>query len=420
MSRVHIIGGYNTAFGSFVKKNRETNEVTDLMPIHQLIAEAAGGAVEDAGIAPESVDGIWLGSFSPGLLTDQDHPAPLVLEAAPDALRFTPAQRVEGACASSSLAVYNAMYALEAGRARIALVVGVEKMNLRSTREVTHALATGSHWPDEGAQGMTFPGLFAEYAKGYRAYYGYDPELFRRMLASTAALNYFNALDNPLAHFSKGGAADRLGLLTAEAILNLPDEKNPMIADPLRLHDCSLITDGAAAVVLATEDVVRGRSGPAVQIAGIGHSTERLAIRDRENMHELVSAKRAVRDAYEEAGVSREDVDVAEVHDCFTINQLLCTEALGFSEDGRAGFDYIDGRFTREDPQVAVNLSGGLKAKGHPVGATGASMHVLLYKQLVGSPIGAAPSGGTPEIGALLNVGGSGVTNAVSILRRTR
>lgn len=420
MSTVRIIGAYNSKFGALVTKNRETGEVVDRLSLHDLLKEAVQGAVGDAGIDPAAVDALWVGSFAPALLTDQDHLGPESLEAWPEALRFKPTQRVEGACASSSVALFNALYAVEAGRARVAVVAGVEKMNLRSTREVTHALATASHWPTEGGEGMTFPGLFAEYAKGYMAHYRLELEGFRRMLAATAALNYRNALENPLAHFGKGGPAEKHALLTPEAILALPEERNPIIADPLRLHDCSLITDGSAAVVIASEEFAGTHPGPAVQVAGIGHAAERPAIKDRENMHELVAGKRAVAAAYREAQVGPAEIDVAEVHDCFTINQLLCTEALGFSKDGTAGHDYLDGRFTAEDPDVAINLSGGLKAKGHPVGATGASMHALLYKQLTDNPIGLRPAAKSPEVAALLNVGGSGSTNAVSVLRRVR
>ncbi|MBM4318933.1 MAG: thiolase family protein, partial [Deltaproteobacteria bacterium] len=280
-----------------------------------------------------------------------------------------------------------------------------------------HSLATCSHWPSEGAQGWTFPMLFSAYAQGYRAHYGFDPELLRRMFATVSALSYKNGAQNPLAHFGADGPAARMGLFTAEAILALPLEgkgSNPMVADPLRLHDCSLISDGAAALVLAPTDEVRGRSR-VVEIAGIGHSVERLAENVRPNMHELLAGKDAVRKAFSEARITAADLDLAEVHDCFSVNQLLCTEALGLAADGRAGFDYLEGRFTRED-RCPVNLSGGLKAKGHPVGATGASMHALIYKQLVGEPIGVAAR--NPEIGVAFNVGGSAVSNCVSVLRR--
>jgi acetyl-CoA C-acetyltransferase len=419
VSQVSIVGAYNSAFGAFVKKDKETKEITDLKSLHELILEAARGAVADAQIDPSEIDAIWVGSFTPGLFTDQDHLGPIVLEAFPEAFRFKPTQRVEGACASSSMALYNAVYGIESGRYKNVLVVGAEKMNTRNTREVTHALATASNWPDEGANGMTFPGLFAEYAKGYRDHYGLSDGELRDMLASVSALMYKNGLENPLAHFGKGSPADRYQLTTREAVLNLPEEKNPMIAEPLRLHDCSLVTDGSAAVVLTSTERAQKVFGKGVEISGIGHTSERLAIAKRENMHELIAAKHARDIAFTEAGITTDDIDVAEVHDCFTINQLLCTEALGFSADGRAGPDYLDGRFSADDDKVSVNLSGGLKAKGHPVGATGVSMHVLLYKQMMGEPIGVTRKA-TPEVATVLNVGGSAATNAVTVLKRVK
>lgn len=417
MSKVSIIGAYNTAFGAFVSKNKETKEVTDLKSIYALMNEAGQGALADAGMESPEIDGIWVGSCSPSLFANQEHLAPNALEVEPKGLRFKAATRCEGACASSSVALYNAIYAIESGRFDCALVIGVEKMNLLDTKGVTHALACSSHWPTEGAMGMTFPGLFAEYAKGYRDHYKISDEKFARMLAQVAAFCYKNGLDNPLAHFGRGSPADRLGLSNAEAILALPEEKNPMIAEPLRLHDCSLVSDGAAALVIMRTELAKKRGKAAVEIAGIGHVTERIAIGVRPNMHELMAAKEAAKKAYAEAGITAKDIDIAEVHDCFTINQVLCTEALGLSADGAAGDDYLAGRFTRDD-DVCVNLSGGLKSKGHPVGATGASMHALLYKQLIGKPIGASPAKGRPDVGVVLNVGGSSVTNCVTVLRR--
>ncbi len=418
MSKVSIVGAYNTAFSNFVKKDKETGSITDLKSIYELLTEAGRGALDNAGIDASEVDGVWVASCAPGIFANQEHIGALGLEVAPAALRFKPMTRVEDACASGSVALFSALYAVESGRAKVALVIGVEKMNLLDTKGVTHGLATCSYWAEEGAKGMTFPGLFAEYAKGYAAHYKLDDETLARMLATVAALNYKNGLDNPLAHFGKGGPSDRLGLTTAQAILSLPPEKNPVIAQPLRLHDCSLVTDGAAALVIAASDSSLGRGQKAVQVAGIGHANERIAISARPNMHELMAGKVAVAAAFAEAGIGIGDVDIAEVHDCFTINQLLCTEALGLSTNGRAGFDYMEGRFSRDDPHCAVNLSGGLKAKGHPVGATGVSMNVLLYKQLVGQAIGATLSGKKPLVGVSLNVGGSSVTNCVTVLRR--
>jgi acetyl-CoA C-acetyltransferase len=418
MGRTAIVGSYNTKFGSFVKKNRESGEVTDLVSIYELMLEAGRGALADAHVSGSEIDGVWVGSCAPGLFANQEHLAAFATEIDPEGLRFKAMTRCEDACASGSVALYNAIYAVESGRAKIALVLGVEKMNLLDTKGVTHALATCSYWPEEGAKAVSFPCLFAEYAKGYAARYGLDAATLERMLAHVSALGYRNGLDNPLAHFGKGGPSDKLGLVTAEAILGLPPEKNPMIAEPLRLHDCSLVTDGAAALVVMSAEEARKRGGAVVEIAGFGHVNERLALSARPNMHELLAGKEAVRRAFLEAGIGAGDVDIAELHDCFTINQILCTEALGLSADGRAGYDYMEGRFGRDDDRCCVNLSGGLKAKGHPVGATGVSMHALLHRQLIGAPIGAAPASGKPEIGVAFNVGGSSVTNCVTVLRR--
>ncbi|PKL24321.1 MAG: propanoyl-CoA acyltransferase [Spirochaetae bacterium HGW-Spirochaetae-3] len=416
MSSISIVGAYNTKFGNRVKKNRETGEVSDLASIYDLMLEAGRGALTDAGVEAAEIGGVWVGSCAPGIFANQEHIAAFAAEIDPVGLRYKRMTRCEDACASGSVALYDALYAVESGRIDAALVLGVEKMNLLDTAGVTHALATCSFWPEEGAAGMTFPALFAEYAKGYRDHYGVDGELLARMLASVSALCYRNGLRNPLAHFGAGGPSDKLGLVTAEAVLGLPPDKNPMIADPLRLHDCSLVTDGAAGLVIVGPGHAAARRGRSVRIAGIGHAAERLAISRRDNMHELKAGKAAARQAFAEAGIGPDDIDIAEVHDCFTINQILCTEALGLSADGRAGYDYMDGRFGPDD-DASINLSGGLKAKGHPVGATGVSMHALLYKQLVGEPIGMAPTR-VPEVAVTLNVGGSAVTNCVSVLRR--
>lgn len=422
MSNVSIIGAYNTKFGAFVEKNRETGEIRDTKSFYDLLKEAGQGAVEDAGLAFEEIDGIWVGACSPSKFVNQEHVAPLGLETAPEQMGFTPCFRTEGACASSSVALYNAAYAVESGRFRRVLVIGVEKMNLLPTKEVAHVLACSSFWPEEGARGMTFPGLFAELAKGYMDFHKFSPDQVREMFAHVSALSYKNGFENPLAHFSKGGPPHKLGLEDPEKILALPESgkgSNPMIAWPLRLHDCSLVSDGAAALVLAPSTDALDVSSRAVEIAGLGMACDRLAEGKRANLHELTAGRQAVAASFAEAGITASDLDFAEVHDCFSINQLLTTEALGLSRDGRAGFDYMDGRFATDDT-CPVNLSGGLKAKGHPVGATGASMHALAFKQLVGEPIGAAPAKGTPETGVVFNVGGSGATNCVTTLRRLR
>jgi acetyl-CoA C-acetyltransferase len=286
-------------------------------------------------------------------------------------------------------------------------------MNLLPTPQMTHVLACCSHWPSEGSKGWTFPMLFAEYAKGYQAHHRIATSELEQMLWTVGALGYRHGAENPLAHVRNGPQT------VAEIMkLNELDErgrsKNMVIAPPLRLHDCSLVSDGAAALVITQTANVTDRRR-AVEIAGIGHSVERLPENVRPNLCELMAGKDAAAKAYKEAGITAGDIDLAEVHDCFTINQIMSVEALGLAEDGRAGYDYLDGRFTRDD-RVAVNLSGGLKAKGHPVGATGASMHTLIYKQLIGEPIGVPAR--KADIGVAFNVGGSAVTNCVTVLRK--
>jgi acetyl-CoA C-acetyltransferase len=415
MSQVSIIGAYNTKFGALVdvKDMVSFKRKTDTHSFYELIVEAGRGAIADAGLAPKDIDAVWIGSCSPGRFVSQEHVGPLALAIDPS-LRFKPMTRTEAACASSSVAIYDAAYAVEAGRFRHVLVVGVEKMSLLDTPGVTAALATCSYYPEEGKKGATFPGLFAELAKAYAARYKYPENELRAQLAHVAALCYRNAASNPLAHVQNGPA-------TAEAILALPESgrgSNMMVAPPLRLHDCSLVSDGAAAVVLTSTANARATRSKVVELAGIGHSVEHLPLSQRAQKHVLEAGKDAVGKAYAEAKITAADVDVAEVHDCFTITQLLTVEALGLAEDGKAGLDHVAGRFGPDDDRVCVNLSGGLKAKGHPVGATGASMHALVYKQLMGEPIGAAPQKKVPSVGVTFNVGGSGVTNCVSVLRR--
>lgn len=412
MSKASIIGAYNTEFGAFVKKDKVTGLITDTKTYYDLLVEAGRGAIADAGLEAKDIDAVFVGSCSPGTFINQEHVAPIAAEIDP-ALRFKPMTRCECACASGSVAIYAGLNAVESGRARNVLVIGVEKMNLLPTPQMTHVLACSSHWPTEGSRGMSFPMLFAEYAKGYMAHYKIPPAELEKMLWTAGALCYKNGAENPLAHIKNGPAS-----LEEIMKLNEVDAKgkcrNMMIAPPLRLHDCSLVTDGAAAVVITLSANAPDKQR-AVEIAGIGHSVERLPENVRPNMYDLMAGKDATAKAYKEAGITAADVDFAEVHDCFTINQVISTETLGFADDGRAGYAYLEGRFTRDD-RVAINLSGGLKSKGHPVGATGASMHALIYKQLVGEAIGVKAK--KAEVGVAFNVGGSAVTNCVTVLRR--
>ncbi len=411
MSKASIIGAYNTEFGAFVKKDKSTGLITDTKSYYDLLIEAGRGAIADSGLEAKDIDAVYVGSCSPGTFINQEHVAPIAAEIDP-ALRFKPMTRCECACASSSVALYDAIYAIEANRYRNVLVIGVEKMNLLPTPQMTHVLACSSHWPSEGAMGWSFPMLFAAYAKGYQKQYGLSSEELEKMLWTAGALCYKNGAENPLAHV-KNGPASVAEIMKLNELDAKGKCKNMMIAPPLRLHDCSLVTDGAAAVVVTQTANVSNRKR-AVEIAGIGHSAERLPENVRPNMYELMAGKDAAAKAFKEAGITAADIDIAEVHDCFTINMILSTEALGLSKDGRAGYDYIEGRFTRDD-KVAINLSGGLKSKGHPVGATGASMHALVYKQLIGEAIGVKAK--KADVGVVFNVGGSAVTNCITVLK---
>jgi acetyl-CoA C-acetyltransferase len=417
MSKVSIVGAFNTKFGSLieVKDMVSFKKKIDTKSFYELIIEAGRGAIADSGLEAKDIDAVWVGACSPSRFVNQEHVAPIAVGIDP-ALRFKPMTRTECACASSSVAIYDAAYAIEAGRYKNVLVIGVEKMNLLDTPAMTAALACSSYWPEEGAKGMTFPGLFAELAKAYIEKYKLSENEWRTQAAHVAALCYRNASKNPLAHIQNGPQ-------TAAEILALPDSgkgSNMVIAAPLRLHDCSLVTDGAAAVVLTSTENAKANRKKVVEIAGIGHSEEYLPLSKRPNKWVLEAGKDAVAKAYKEANITAANVDIAEVHDCFTIAQVLCTEAMGLSADGKGGLDYVDGRFTADDDKVSINLSGGLKAKGHPVGATGASMHALVYKQLMEEPIGLAPTKKTPKVGVTFNVGGSGVTNCVTVLRRVK
>ena len=414
MSKVSIIGAYNTEFGAFVKKDKATGLMTDTKSYYDLLIEAGRGAIKDAGLEAKDIDAVWIGSCSPAGFNNQEHVAPLGVEIDP-ALRFKPMTRCEAACASSSVALYDAVYAIESGRFKNVLVIGVEKMNLLPTPQMTHVLACCSHWPSEGAKGMTFPALFAEYAKGYMKQYNIPAAEMEKMLWTAGALCYKNGAENPLAH-QKAGPASLAEIIALNEVDAKGKCKNMMIAPPLRLHDCSLVSDGAAALVLTATANVGSRKARASEIAGIGQSAERLAENVRPNMYEHMAGKDAMRKAYAEAGITAADVNLAEVHDCFTINQIISTETLGFCADGRAGYEYLEGRFTRDDDKVSVNLSGGLKSKGHPVGATGASMHALIHKQLIGEAIGVKAK--KAEIGVAFNVGGSAVTNCVTVLKK--
>jgi len=378
-----IVGWGHTRFGRLEHDNLES-----------LIVRVAREALADADLPAGSVDGIWLGQFNAGLVPD-GFAASLALQAH-DHLRFTPATRCENACASGSAAIYAARNAIRAGEARVALVIGAEKMTHLPTAAVSHALGQASYASEEA--GMTFPQIFARFAAAYFQTWGDQSEA----LARIAAKNHLNALSNPLAHLQKDVGFD---------FCNTVSDRNPIIAAPLRVTDCSLISDGAAALVLVSEDMVPDFRR-AVGFRAAVQVNDFLPM-SRRNLTDLEGPRRAFAQAYRQAGINLRDLDFAEVHDCFTIAELMIYEAMGLTPQGQGARALHEGLVVKGGV-LPVNLSGGLKAKGHPVGATGVSMHVMAARQLTNEALGMQAAGA--ELGAVFNMGGSGVANYCSIL----
>ena len=378
-----IVGWGHTPFGRLDGKTLE-----------DLIVAASKEALAHAGVAPKEVDGIWLGHFNAGLVAD-GFPSSLVLES-DEALRFTPATRCENACASGSAAVYAARNAIRAGEARVALGIGAEKMTALDTAGVAKALAGASYQKEEA--GVTFPQIFGRFAEAYFKANGDQSEA----LARIAAKNHLNAVANPLAQMQKD-----VGFEFCNTVTN----KNPLIAPPLRLTDCSLISDGAAALILVADDIADSFANNIAFRAAV--QVNDFLPMSKRDLLAFDGPAEAFRRAYAQAGVTVGDLDFAEVHDCFTIAELLVYEAMGLVPQGE-GARAINEGLVSADGTLPVNLSGGLKAKGHPVGATGVSMHVLSAMQLTGQAGGMQREGA--ELGCVFNMGGSGVANYCSIL----
>ncbi|MFT5001267.1 MAG: acetyl-CoA C-acetyltransferase, partial [Paracoccaceae bacterium] len=304
--------------------------------------------------------------------------------------------RLENACASGSAAVYTARNAIRAGQARVVLVIGVEKMTSNSTKDVTKALMTASYQAEEG--GVSFPQVFGRFADAYFQANGDKSEV----LARIAAKNHTNAVKNPLAQMQKDVGFE---------FCNTVSDRNPIVAAPLRLTDCSLISDGAAALVMVADDMAPDFKRSVKFRAGI-HVNDFLPMSKRDLL-KFEGPAMAFSRAYEQAGVTVNDLDFAEVHDCFTIAELLVYEAMGLTKQGQGASAVLDGTVFA-DGALPINLSGGLKAKGHPVGATGVSMHALTAAQVAGEA-GTLQKDGA-ELGLVFNMGGSGVANYCSIL----
>ena len=313
-------------------------------------------------------------------------------------LLHIPATRTETACASSGAALRAGIFAVLSGLYDVVMVGGVEKMTNRTTPEVTEFLAMASDFPFEQWHGITFPGLYALMATAHMHEYGTTEE----QLAMVAVKNHHNGYLNPKAHMQKE--------ITLEKALS-----SRMIAWPLKLYDCSLITDGASCLIITKPELAKKYTDTPVHIIGSGQASDSIGIYERESFTSLIAAKIAAKQAYEMAGVTPKDIDVAEVHDCFTIAEIIAYEDLGFCKTGEGGRLIESGETTLEG-NLPVNTSGGLKAKGHPVGATGTAQAYEIYLQLTGQADKRQVK--DARIGLAHNVGGSGATATVHIFRR--
>lgn len=363
--------------------------------LESLIVQVATDAINTAGVEPGQIDEIYVGQFNSGMMP-LAFPSSLALQVSPD-LANVPSTRVENACASGSAAFQQGTKSLLAGTAKTVLVIGAEKMT-HAGADVVGAGLLGADYDMAGKPSTTgFTGLFAEVAKHYEKRYGSVSDV----LGTIAAKNHRNGVDNPYAQLRKD-----LG----EEFCRTVSDKNPMVADPLRRTDCSPVSDGAAAVILSTSPT-GGATAP-VRLAGFGQANDFFPA-DRRDPTAFEATRVSWQRALAMAGVGLEDLDLAEVHDCFTIAELLMYEAMGLTDTGQ-GSRALEEGWVFKDGKLPVNVSGGLKSKGHPVGATGVSQHVLAAMQLTGTAGDMQLA--NPRRAAVQNMGGVGIANYVSIL----
>ncbi len=387
MTKAVITGWAHTRFGKL-----------DEPDVEHLMANVSAAALDHAGVPASAVDGIFVGVFNGGF-SRQGFEAAQVALALPE-LAYTPAVRLENACATGSAALYAALDFIESGRGRIALVVGAEKMTATPTQEVGDILLSASYRKEEADVDGGFAGLFGRIAGNYFQRFGDRSE----ELAMIAAKNHANGVGNPYAQMRKDLGFD---------FCNTISDRNPFVAAPLRRTDCSLISDGAAAIVLVSLDVAAGLT------RGIGfrarhHANDHFPL-SRRDPTVFEGARQAWAGALETAGIGIDDLDFVETHDCFTIAELLEYEAMGLAPHGQ-GYRVVRDGTTRKDGRLPVNPSGGLKAKGHPIGATGVSQHVMACMQLMGEAGDIQIDGAS--LAGVFNMGGAAVTNYASILER--
>ncbi len=387
MTEACIVGWAHTQFGK--------SEDAD---IEALFGRVARAAIEDAGVAPAEIDGVFVGVFNNGF-SKQDFPSSLVMQSVPE-LRYKPATRYENACATGTAAIHGARDWIAAGRGRIALVVGAEKMTSQPTPVVGDILLNASYRAEEGDIPAGFAGVFGKIAETYFQKYGDQSDA----LAAIAAKNHANGVDNPYAQMRRDFGYD---------FCRTASEKNPYVAGPLKRTDCSLVSDGAAALVLADEETARAL-GKAIRFRAAVQVNDYLPISKRD-ITAFEGAGLAWKKALAASDLALEDLSFVETHDCFTIAELMEYEAMGLTAPGEGRRAILEG-WTRKDGKLPINRSGGLKSKGHPIGATGVSMHVMAAMQLSG--LAGDLQLGRADIGGVFNMGGAAVANYVSVLER--
>ena len=382
MREVCVIGCGMTKFGELWAKS-----------FRDIFVEAGLKAIEDAGV--ENIDSMYVGTMTSGLFVGQEHVGALMadyLGVAP-----IPAMRVESACCSSGMALRLGYLDVASGNSDIVMVGGVEKMN--DGADVTYALATAADQEYEVYQGVTFPGLYAMIARAHMDRYGTT----RKQLAHVAVKNHFNGSMNPNAQFPRK--------VTLEQVMNAT-----LVADPLTILDSSPVSDGAACVILATVESAKKLGKPIIKVLGSGAATDALALHQRKDITALNAVKVSAEKAYKMSGLIPSDIDIAEVHDCFTIAEICIIEELGFVEKGKGG-PFTEEGHTSLEGKIPVNTSGGLKSKGHPVGATGIAQVIEVVEQLSGKA--GERQVKNPKIGLAQNMGGSGASSVTHIFSNT-
>ncbi|MEI4508630.1 acetyl-CoA acetyltransferase [Sphingopyxis sp. CCNWLW253] len=382
-----IVGWAHTPFGRLEEPD-----------VEHLLARVSASALDHAGVPPHAVDAIYTGVFNAGFAR-QGFEAALASLAVPE-LAHVPATRLENACATGSAALYGALDFIASGRGRIALVLGAEKMTATPTAEVGDILLSACYRPEEAAIEGGFAGVFGKIAAGYFERYDDRSE----ELAMIAAKNHANGVGNPYAQMRKD-----LGF----EFCNLVSERNPYVAPPLRRTDCSLISDGAAALVVASADAAAGLAR-AIGFRARAHVNDHFPL-SRRDPHAFEGARRAWTTALSDAALGLGDLDLVETHDCFTVAELIEYEAMGLAAPGE-GYRVVRDGTTARDGRLPVNPSGGLKSRGHPIGATGVSQHVMACIQLTGEAEAMQVPGAS--IAGVFNMGGAAVTNYVSVLER--